>query len=143
MITNHRNIRNGRWLRGQYESTTKPQGRILDVRTNPIAALKHLEEHPSRSRGSSGCSWGIPCLVSVRPSPHDWLTAVPVATAGALTPFLPLASCPVRHWRRSLEIPSPRPNRSLGFLVNWLPARRHSLGARAKTCSWKGSSSCL
>lgn len=33
VITNHRNLRNGRWLHGEYEPGCLPQGHVLDVRT--------------------------------------------------------------------------------------------------------------
>lgn len=33
VITNHRNLRNGRWMFGQYDATCSPQGHVLDVRT--------------------------------------------------------------------------------------------------------------
>lgn len=32
VITNHRNVREGRWLVGMYHENCKPQGRILDIR---------------------------------------------------------------------------------------------------------------
>ena len=36
VITNHRNLRNGRWLHGSYQDGCKPQGRILDIRTSHV-----------------------------------------------------------------------------------------------------------
>lgn len=36
VITNHKNLRNGRWLRGAYKEGCKPQGRILDIRTSHL-----------------------------------------------------------------------------------------------------------
>jgi ubiquitin-conjugating enzyme E2 O len=33
VTTNHRNLRNGRWLHGHYDPTCSPQGHVLDVRT--------------------------------------------------------------------------------------------------------------
>lgn len=58
VITNHRNIREGRWLAGGYNENCKPQGYILDIRTfrlelqwlcpNPFAL-----ESPSMIHGPS------------------------------------------------------------------------------------------
>jgi ubiquitin-conjugating enzyme E2 O len=33
VTTNHRNLRNGRWLCGSYDPTCSPQGHVLDIRT--------------------------------------------------------------------------------------------------------------
>lgn len=51
VVTNHRNIRQGRWLRGQFSASVKPQGRVLDVRTRAaevrwIACNSFIPEDP-------------------------------------------------------------------------------------------------
>ena len=59
VITNHRNLRCGRWLLGAYQTDCKPQGHILDVRTrradvqwlcpNAFAPRTHGENPPPAS----------------------------------------------------------------------------------------------